>query len=100
MLSWFKRLFKPVEPEPQRTSLEGESLTEWEVGMTNAGRCPDCGGDDLLAGPRGGLARNFKCASPACGSRFNDLMVGVERISDASPDRPSDLVETGPQAYR
>jgi len=100
MLSWLKRLLKPKPADPPRTRLEGESLTDWEVGMTNAGRCPDCGGDDLLAGPRGGSAQNFKCANPACGSRFNDLMTGVERISDASPNRPPDPVETGPQPYR
>lgn len=31
--------------------------------------CPECGGTDLLAGPRGGLAQNVKC--DRCGTIFS-----------------------------
>ena len=45
-------------------------------------RCPDCGGEKFLPGPRGGLAMNIKCANPACGSKFNvcPVMRSIERI--------------------
>lgn len=33
------------------------------------GVCPDCGKDEFLAGPCGGLCQNIKCA--VCGSEFN-----------------------------
>ena len=31
--------------------------------------CPDCGGEEFLMGPRGGLSQNIKCGG--CGSEFN-----------------------------
>ncbi len=31
--------------------------------------CPDCGGGQIIPGPRGGLSQNVHCAG--CGSRFN-----------------------------
>jgi ribosomal protein S27AE len=31
--------------------------------------CPDCGGADFLAGPRGGLSQNMECSS--CGAEYN-----------------------------
>jgi ribosomal protein S27E len=33
------------------------------------GRCPDCGGRQIIPGPRGGLSQNLTCGG--CGSRFN-----------------------------
>ncbi len=33
------------------------------------GICPDCGGDEFLEGPRGGLAVNIRCKQ--CGAEFN-----------------------------
>lgn len=77
---------------------DGESLTDYERGRVKADRCPDCGHEGFLGGPRGGMARNFKCANEACGSRFNDLgMFGIDRISDPSPDKPP---RAGEGAYR
>lgn len=33
------------------------------------GRCPDCGGESFVFGPRGGLSINIECAG--CRARFN-----------------------------
>lgn len=33
--------------------------------------CPDCGETDFLAGPKGGLSQNIRCANPECGAKFN-----------------------------
>ena len=75
--------------EGHRSYEDGEHLTEFEVGFVSRGHCPDCEHEDLLAGPRGGMSQNFKCGSPVCGSRFNDMgPFGIDRISDPSPDRP------------
>jgi len=77
------------DPGPPRSSKEGDSLTEYELEVVRAGTCPDCGHDEFLAGPRGGMAQNFKCANDGCGSRFNDMgPFGIDRISNASPDKP------------
>lgn len=39
--------------------------------------CPNCGASKWLLGPRGGLARNVKCAE--CGEVYNILSrIGVE----------------------
>ena len=41
--------------------------------------CPDCGGEDFLAGPCGGLCQNIKCVK--CGQEWNDMgPFGLERI--------------------
>ena len=40
--------------------------------------CPDCKGKEFLAGPRGGIAQNVKCAG--CGSCFNVTPFSVQRI--------------------
>lgn len=80
---------KEEEVEPLRSYADRESLTEWEIGQVGSGRCPDCEHEGLLAGPRGGMAQNFKCANSGCGSRFNDMgPFGIDRISDPSPDKP------------
>lgn len=82
------RLITTSKPEPPRTREDGDSLTEFELKLIRAGTCPDCGGEEFLSGPRGGMAQNFKCGGDKCGSRFNDMgMFGIDRISDASPDR-------------
>lgn len=47
-------------------------------------RCPDCGSEDFLEGPHGGLSVNIECVG--CGARFNMMgPFGVERIG--SPTR-------------
>ncbi len=68
------------------TSKNGESLSPEELNEFRAGKCPDCGSNEVRPGPRGGLSRNIYCASLICGSRFNEMgPFGVERISDKSP---------------
>ena len=43
------------------------------------GRCPDCGSDQYLEGPCGGLAQNIKCVG--CGHEYNmGLPLFIERI--------------------
>lgn len=53
-------------------------------------RCPDCGSDDLLAGPRGGAAQNVACGN--CYSEFNFMVYGgafslIDRMGKLSPER-------------
>lgn len=79
-------------PDPRmflvRTNQDGDKLNGVEEKLARLGVCPDCEHKGFLAGPRGGMAQNFKCASSECGSRFNDMsLFGIERISDVSPDR-------------
>lgn len=104
-MTWLRRLLNSIRGEtargrPIRSGKDGEELTEWELEELRSGRCPDCGRKGFLAGPEGGLSQNFRCGSPGCGSRFNSLMRGVERISDASPDRAPDPAPPKVQAYR
>jgi len=45
--------------------------------------CPKCSGKDFLAGPRGGMARNIKCAN--CGYWINVTVIpriipGTEQV--------------------
>lgn len=78
-----------VEITGPRSHSDGESLTDYERGRVKAGRCPDCGHEGFLAGPRGGMAQNFACANDDCGSRFNDVgPFGIDRISEPSPSNP------------
>lgn len=80
-----------------RTSMKFERLAERELEKFRLGVCPDCDTAPLLEGPHGGLSVNYGCGNPECGSRFNDMgPFGVERISEASPDR----VRTGQSPYR
>lgn len=48
--------------------------------------CPDCGGEDFLEGPHGGLAVNVKCSKCGCKLNITPLPNGkiwiLERISD------------------
>jgi len=82
-----------------RTSKNGESLTEIEVGTFRGGHCPDCGHSGLLAGPEGPGAQNVMCGNEACQSRFNVRVMGfgIDRISDARPSAPTGVSssETG-----
>lgn len=61
-------------------------LTAW---FQNKECCPDCGGSDFLAGPRGGLSQNMSCAG--CGSEYNvaryeGRIITVDRIRrDVAP---------------
>lgn len=56
-------------PKPSLMRLDDSaSLTAWFSGQES---CPDCGGQEFLAGPRGGLAQNMKCGTRRCGSEFN-----------------------------
>ena len=44
-------------------------------------RCPFCGGEDFLAGPRGGGSRNFRCSG--CGATFNCMgPFGIDLLSE------------------
>jgi len=103
-LSFFRKLFRnpyrvpaeqAVTPEPPpvvhaRTSKDREHVTEFEMTLFQANKCPDCEQEGFLEGPHGGLCVNFKCANPQCGSRFNHMgPFGIDRISDASPDKVS-----------
>jgi hypothetical protein len=92
-------LTKPAEFA--RTSKKGQRLTADELAMFHEGRCPDCGmRGTLLEGPHGGLSVNYTCGSPRCGSGFNEMgPFGVERISDAMPNKPLPTKDTG-TAYR
>jgi len=80
--SWWKRK-RGIE----RSSKEGEHLTDDELRLVYQTRnCPDCGGR-LLQGPQGCMAMNYCCEE--CHSEFNltilDSGVLGERISDRGP---------------
>lgn len=53
---------RDVVPFLPRTSID-------DAVAIGKGRCPVCGGDHLLAGPRGGIAQNIACDD--CHSEFN-----------------------------
>ena len=86
MFDWFRR--KP-KPKPKfwheitdRSTKDGQDLTDQEISIINATqRCPDCGGE-ILTGPEGGSSLNIKCI--VCNSRFNWCFGGLyaERISE------------------
>lgn len=62
-------------------------LTAW---FARTGRCPDCGGEEFIDGPRGGLSRNMKCATAWCGSEYNiaryeGRIFHVDRIDRSVP---------------
>lgn len=43
------------------------------------GKCPDCGSEEFLQGPSGGLSINMQCAK--CNHWFNHMgFFGIERI--------------------
>ncbi len=46
-------------------------FTEDEKAQLARGQCPFCGSSDMLAGPWGGLARNWRCANEKCQAGFN-----------------------------
>ena len=70
----------------ETTKLDGDLVSTPELDLVRSGVCPDCAYEGFMIGPSGGESQNLKCDQ--CGSAFNDLeMFGVERISDASPDR-------------
>jgi hypothetical protein len=82
---------KLITCNPERTSEDGDRLTDYELEMVRKNVCPDCEHEGFLGGPCGGMAQNIKCANDECGSRFNDLgMFGVDRISGVSSDRRRD----------
>ncbi|MDR3457996.1 MAG: hypothetical protein P4N60_11160 [Verrucomicrobiae bacterium] len=59
-------------------------LTAIEVAALDAGKCPDCGSEHFLEGPRGGMNVNIQCAR--CKAEFNIVpglpgSFGKERIS-------------------
>ena len=71
----------------ERSSKEGEDLTDDErLLISKTKRCPDCGGR-LKEGPQGGMATNYCCEK--CFSEFNLTIIGRavigERISDRGP---------------
>ena len=55
------------------------NVKKWDRDTFFKNGCPDCGSNDFLEGPSGGLSINIKCAK--CDHKFNDMWVfGVERI--------------------
>ena len=58
---------EPAEPETNLQAGVGEEMVKWR----HPGHCPDCGGNDLSIGPRGGLAVNRQCR--ACGQWWNTV---------------------------
>lgn len=75
-----------------RSQHERDRLTDEEGQfMARTGCCPDCG-NELVAGPRGGLAQNVCCVK--CHSEFNvTLYQGGfmgQRISEPGPRELSD----------
>lgn len=97
ILSWFHSLFSPPPPpdpvpllvhDLPPTVRSGESLNSTEVAAIFRNTCPDCGVGPLYAGPEAGMSQNIYCNDADCGSRFNVCMpFGVDRISNASPDK-------------
>ena len=75
----------PVTPK-EHTCRERDMLSKHEAAMFCTSKCPDCGAG-LLAGPEGGCCQNVLCESDACGSEFNYMPFGIERLSDASPKK-------------
>ncbi len=71
-----------------KTTKERERLSPEEASVFRNIRCPDCEEQKLVEGPCGGLSINIYCTNPKCGSKFNDMgPFGIERISDAQPDK-------------
>jgi hypothetical protein len=58
--------FRTAPIKRDGTRLEEDAL----VAALDTGKCPDCGGINLLGGPCGGLAQNVLCANPACLHEF------------------------------
>ena len=46
--------------------------------MSKAAKCPDCGCEEFLSGPEGGMSVNIECVD--CGADFNFNVFGMERI--------------------
>jgi hypothetical protein len=91
----------------ERSYKKGERLTTDEIEFMEARlrlelpACPDCESGEFLSGPEGGCSINIKCDNAKCGSKFNfmtaaGISLGMERISDASPDKPLEMVSMGP----
>jgi len=79
LITVFRTKIQPPETDKQR-------ITKWV--MKNI--CPDCGGKGFYEGPSGGISQNILCGNADCGSRFNFMgELGVERISDPSPNADS-----------
>lgn len=87
----------------QRTSKDGEQLTgfeqswlEWRL-RNDLPACIDCEQGDLLEGPSGGICINVLCSNKQCGSKFNICgPMGIDRITNASPEKPREMVSLGP----
>jgi hypothetical protein len=64
-----------------------EELTKW---FAENGSCPDCGCENWVEGPRGGLSQNVACANSGCGAefnvaRYNGVVFHVDRLRWVSP---------------
>jgi hypothetical protein len=64
-------------------------------------KCPDCLGTEWMQGLSAGMSQNTCCANPDCGSRFNLMPFGAERISEPQPrkrgtDTQSNAPKTSP----
>lgn len=60
---------------------EDEKINEY---MREHNKCYDCGGEEFIPGPRGGMCVNLMCAN--CGARFNVSPFSIERIGQ--PTKP------------
>lgn len=84
---------------PVRTYNDRENLSAWEKNYLNTQKtCPDCATGELMEGPHGGIAINFKCEK--CGSAFNLVplngsIIFAARISDSSLKQKEPLVAIG-----
>jgi hypothetical protein len=94
----------PGTPKPPPLSLPGEViLTRTGAKQQPVGPdfvewlsrvCPDCGGDEFMRGPSGGLSINIECVG--CGARFNIVhhaaaapgVILIERIANTGPWPP------------
>jgi tRNA(Ile2) C34 agmatinyltransferase TiaS len=85
MLKFLAQFFHKSDPlttvvqQPNETVKETDSCKLYNL-LESTGSCPDCGGEDFLEGPSGGMSVNISCEK--CGTRFNltPLLRRVDRI--------------------
>jgi hypothetical protein len=68
----------------KRTQKKYDECSDREAELVSRRMCPDCL-CPLSEGPCGGGSINVYCLGPHCGSRFNDMGCGAERITDYKP---------------
>lgn len=63
-----RRLRKALKNPPPLSNGKADLTREQAYLLNHALRCPDCGMEDFLGGPRAGIAQNILCHY--CGSEF------------------------------